>query len=809
MDETDLQALRIARDALDVDAGQRDDHLARHCRGNHALRARVDVLMERIALLEAEAAGAPAGADALIGRTLGRFRVVERIGRGGMGVVYRGERCGDDFRQTVALKLIRRGFDFDDVHARFLHERRILAGLSHPNLARLIDGGVTEEGRPWFALDHVQGEPITRWCDRQRLDIRARIALLVQVCAAVQYAHGQLVVHRDLKPGNILVDEHGEVRLLDFGLARLLTGDGESGTTLLSGLGSDALTPEYAAPEQFSGTATGVACDVYALGVIAYELVTGVLPYVLDRHDPARAQAVVAGTAPQALAAAITRRGPPAPAQPAPALEQGIPAATQPADADQRLQARRTTLPGYRRLVRGDLGRILDTALAKEPGRRYASVAAFADDLRRWLAGAPVQVSGNRLGYRVGKFVRRHRAIVALAVLALASLLAGVAGVAWQAQQALRSAQRATEVKAFLGELLTSANPFVRPGQVPTVRDLLDQAGRRIAVEFAGQPALAAELLGLVGASYRGLGELALADQYLGQAMAIAGTTRLDPQVVATLRAEYVHVLIGRSEPAEAVALASQGLAALPAGEETAPVRARLLVGAAVAHRAQGEREAALAAATEAAALACAGERQGSQPCIQALIELKYFQVRRSARGRAGDGAARLAVVGSPARRPAASAAHAGVGRLRRRAVAERRGGGGDRRARRDGDAGRRDLRRGQLPLCAGAGLAGGRLPGRPATAPGAGADRTRLVGRRGQFPRQPSGRRLAGAERAHPPGPVRAGAGRGAAAAPRWRPARVAAPAHRRQPADQSAAAAHAVGRARRRAVAGRRRSG
>src|SRR5690606_2275272 len=146
-------------------------------------------------------------------------------------------------------------------------------GLSHPNLARFIDGGVTEEGRPWFALDHVVGEPITRWCDRQRLDIRARIALLVQVCAAVQYAHGRLVVHRDLKPGNILVDEGGEVRLLDFGLARLLTGDGESGSTLLAGPGSDALTPEYAAPEQFTGAAPGVACDVYALGVIGYELV--------------------------------------------------------------------------------------------------------------------------------------------------------------------------------------------------------------------------------------------------------------------------------------------------------------------------------------------------------------------------------------------------------------------------------------------------------------------------------------------------------------------------------------------------------
>ncbi|WP_164483838.1 serine/threonine-protein kinase [Pseudofulvimonas gallinarii] len=247
-----------------------------------------------------------AATERLIGTLLGPFRVIERIGRGGMGVVYRGEREGADFQQEVALKLIRRGFDFDDVQVRFLRERRILARLDHPHLARFIDGGVTEGGRPWFALEFVRGRNIAAWCDEERLTIAARVRLFLDVCAAVQYAHAQLVVHRDLKPDNILIDDNGAVRLLDFGIARLL-GEEEHGLTLTRSGHGYAMTPEYAAPEQFAGQAVGVGADIYALGAVLYTLVAGVPPIALDRGDVLRAGQQVRELSPQTLTAAIAR----------------------------------------------------------------------------------------------------------------------------------------------------------------------------------------------------------------------------------------------------------------------------------------------------------------------------------------------------------------------------------------------------------------------------------------------------------------------------------------------------------------------
>ncbi len=242
---------------------------------------------------ERESAAAAEPVDPLLGERLGPFRVIERIGRGGMGMVYRGEREDADFIQIVAIKLIRRGFDFDDVQARFLRERRILAKLNHPNLARFIDGGVAPDGRPWFALEFVDGKAITRWCDAEHLAVRERVRLFLDVCAAVQYAHSQLVVHRDLKPSNILVGADGSVRLLDFGIAGLLEGNDDATRAVTTLASCYALTPEYAAPEQFARTAAGVGADVYSLGVILYELVTGVLPYTLDRHDLAAAERTV------------------------------------------------------------------------------------------------------------------------------------------------------------------------------------------------------------------------------------------------------------------------------------------------------------------------------------------------------------------------------------------------------------------------------------------------------------------------------------------------------------------------------------
>ncbi|HEY0232466.1 MAG TPA: serine/threonine-protein kinase [Dokdonella sp.] len=473
----DDAALLLLREALDLDTrDERERLLSERCTDQPGLRERVQAMLARIEADEASSTPEPA-ADPLLGERLGPFRVVEAIGRGGMGRVYRGEREGADFHQHVAIKLIRRGFDFDDIRARFLRERRILARLSHPNLARFIDGGVAPDGRPWFALEYVHGRTLTRWCDCERLDLRARVALFLDVCAAVQYAHTQLVVHRDLKPANVLVDDAGRVRLLDFGVAGLLAGDADDAVDP-STLGQrHALTPEYAAPEQLAGEGAGVAVDVYALGVMLYEVIAGVLPLAIDRRDPVAAARAVREQPAQALALAIARAGDAA------------------ADAlPQRLAARRTTLRAYRADTRGDLGRIVEKALAKEPLRRYATAQAFADDLARWLAGAPVHVAGNGTGYRLGKFIGRHRLALGFSVFALAAAAAFGAYhfATLHAQLRLTEAQRnrAEASLDFMRNLLASPDPQMGVGADTRLGDFL----QRSAATLQGNARLDAEI---------------------------------------------------------------------------------------------------------------------------------------------------------------------------------------------------------------------------------------------------------------------------------------------------------------------------
>lgn len=499
------QALLLLRDALDCDTDeQRESLLDERCSGNSSLRAQVELLLERSAT--AEERSDESDLDALLGRALGPFRVVERIGRGGMGVVYRALREGSDFAQEVAIKLIRRGFDFDDVQARFRRERRILARLSHPNLARFIDGGVGDDGRPWFALEFVRGTTITRWCDDNALSLRDRVKLFLDVCAAVQHAHTQLVVHRDLKPANVLVDAGGAVRLLDFGIARLLGADDDAGTAQTTIGQRVGFTPEYAAPEQFGGDSAGVAVDVYALGVILFQLVSGALPYPVNRNDYAAAERSVRESPPQTLMAALAR-------------DDDEAVTSNAATANSRLRMRNDSLSGYRRAVRGDLNRIIDKALAKEPQRRYATVDAYAADLRRWLAGVPVQVSGNGLGYRLGKFVQRNRATVALGLLALLLLVGGVIGVLWKSREALHQAERANAVQMFLLSIFENAMPGGAGDEVPDTRSLLARGVERVQTEMQRQPELQAQLLTTFGRIHNQLNLFDEAEPLLRQSL--------------------------------------------------------------------------------------------------------------------------------------------------------------------------------------------------------------------------------------------------------------------------------------------------
>lgn len=525
----DLLALRILRDALDADPAERERFVSERCDGDAVLRECVETMLRGAGEDEGMLHRAAAPVDALIGERLGPFRVVERIGRGGMGVVYRGEREGADFAQTVAIKLIRRGFDFDDVQARFLRERRILAKLNHPHLARFIDGGIAPDGRPWFALEYVDGDAIARWCDAHGLDVRERVRLFLDVCAAVQYAHSQLVVHRDLKPGNILVSRDGTVRLLDFGIARLLEGNDDASATLTTVGSGYALTPEYAAPEQFARTEAGVGSDVYSLGVILYELIAGAAPYTLDRHDLAAAARTVRESPPEPLTQAIARSEPGRP------------------DAAMRLAARRTSAHAYRALVRGDLSRILGKALAKEPERRYASVEAFAGDLSRWLAGAPVHVSGNGFAYRLGKFVKRNRVAVGIAsVLALGLIATSVFALraAWseriQRDAAIAEAARVTAVRDYTLLMFREAAEQGK-GATLTAREVLKRSAESLFARFADKPAAGQEIASNLADIYIQLGDLEGAMPLLERLIAWPGIDA-NPDVLATARYNLAQV---------------------------------------------------------------------------------------------------------------------------------------------------------------------------------------------------------------------------------------------------------------------------
>jgi eukaryotic-like serine/threonine-protein kinase len=450
---------------------------------------------------------------------VGPYRVVGEAGRGGMGTVYLAERDDAQFRQRVALKLVR-GASLADEHLlrRFREERQILASLAHPHIARLLDGGVTAEGLPYFAMEYVEGVPIDRYCAANALSVERRIELFCTVCDAVEHAHRRLVVHRDLKPSNLLVTGAGEVKLLDFGIARLLAPAEAEAEAPRTEAGHRLLTPEYASPEQVRGEAVTTATDVYSLGVLLYLLLSGRSPYAAARG------------APHELARAILETVPERPSAAAPG-------------------------PLARRL-RGDLDTIVLRALHKEPERRYASVHALAADLRRHLAGEPVRARPDTLRYRAGKFVRRRRAAVAAAAVLLLSLAAGVVGTGWQARQAMREAERAEVVSRFLIGLFEASDPAGSRGDEVTARELLDRGAARLDADLARRPALRAEMLGVLGGIYRDLGSYASAEPLLRGALALRDSLggADDPRTAAA--ADELGVLLlatARYEEAEAL----------------------------------------------------------------------------------------------------------------------------------------------------------------------------------------------------------------------------------------------------------------
>ena len=410
----------LLRDALDLEGAEREAFLIQHCAGESALRNEVEALLARVdagsgALDEPALAWAgrllEADAPTRLGEQIGAFRVTGLLGEGGMGTVYRAVRVGADFSQTVALKIIRGSAPSASLRERFRRERAILASLDHPSIARFIDGGVTEQGELWFAMTLIEGASITQYAKEHALDVAARVRLLAGVCDAVAAAHRSLVVHRDIKPGNILVDASGAPHLLDFGIAKLL----ENADSELTRTDACAHTPHYAAPEQIRGEVVTTAADVYALGVVLFELLTGRRPFALATSTAFNVQRAV--------------------------LEAQRPTLAVAASGGAAAHGSRA----WAKQLEGDLEHIVERAMARDPSRRYASASALAEDLRLHLAGKPIHARPDSASYRVSKFVQRHRVAVALAAFAIVALLSTTAAAIKQATRAQQATQRANE----------------------------------------------------------------------------------------------------------------------------------------------------------------------------------------------------------------------------------------------------------------------------------------------------------------------------------------------------------------------------
>ena len=526
--------------ALDLDPAARAILLEVECADDPALRAELERMLAadtNTHVFDQGAAGASIDLDPVndeesgqdLGSHLGHWLLEEVIGRGGMGTVYAARRDDRDTEQRAALKRLHRRWDGSLQAQRFLQERRILASLSHPNIPGLIDHGLDEDSRPWFALELVQGQPLVRWADEQQLDLRARLDLFRQVCAAVQYAHEHFVVHRDLKPENILVDGAGHPKVLDFGVAkRIDDAAGATRTGVFVGF-----TPEYAAPEQVSGGAISAATDVYALGVILYQLLTGNLPYTFDQDDL------------HATTEAITGRT-------AARLEQAITTGTA-QEVDARLSQRNTDLRAFKRFVKGDLSRIVQTALAKEPPRRYASVQAFSNDLERFLKGRTVSVSGDTFAYRARKYIGRNRWGVAMGTLAALALIGGTLFSTYRAEQERLQRERSDKMLAFMGQLFVTGGEGAFGNQLSATQ-LLERAVERIDANFADDARSRAELLEVVGGAYTGMGLHEQAPAHMQRALETFAPFRdSDPQQYLLYATSLVNAIADNGQYEEVV----------------------------------------------------------------------------------------------------------------------------------------------------------------------------------------------------------------------------------------------------------------
>jgi eukaryotic-like serine/threonine-protein kinase len=500
--------------ALDLGPAERDSFLATACDGDVALRAQVerllsshdepgDFLVSPAAVCATDSLD-EAKAEIRSGERIGPYEIVRELGHGGMGTVFLAVRADDQYRKQVAIKLIKRGMDTDLILRRFRMERQILANLEHPNIARLLEGGSTADGLPYFVMEYIEGQPVTEYCEARQFTINERLELFRQVCAALQYAHQNLVVHRDIKPSNILVTPEGVPKLLDFGIAKLLSPEWAETTGATASM-VRLMTPGYASPEQLRGLAITTGSDVYSLGVVLYELLSGRHPYRLVSSQPEEVAEIVLREEPQKPSLAASR----------PKAED--PNATQEENrtTSSELSGRPNPQPTSRnpKSLRGDLDNIVFKAMRKEPERRYASVQELSEDIRRHLEGLPVTASPDTLAYRAHKFFQRHRVSVTASAFTLLALLAGITATTWQGRRAnlerAKAERRANEMRKLSRYLMTDVfeSLSVLPNASQVQKDLT-QSGIRYLDALAHEETEDVVLLGELASSYIKLGEV-------------------------------------------------------------------------------------------------------------------------------------------------------------------------------------------------------------------------------------------------------------------------------------------------------------
>jgi eukaryotic-like serine/threonine-protein kinase len=499
----DAQRAHFVTAACGSDSGMRDAVmalLAAHARAEGVLEGDPQALMER----------------SRIPQRLGPYRVLREVGRGGMGIVYDAERDDGQFRRRVAIKIIHSADD--ELQRRVLAERQILAALDHPHIGRLLDGGIADDGRPYLVMEYVEGMPVDVYCDRMRLGVTERLRLFVTIARTVDFAHRNLIVHRDLKPSNVMVTPDGTVKLLDFGVAKLLNRS-LGGESVAATRDRAALTPEYASPEQIQGSALTTTTDVYSLGVMLYELLCGRRPFAHLEHDMAALMRAVCDDDVERPSARVLR-------------SETLAADGRNVAPEHIARGRGTTPQRLARRLRGDCDAIVAAALRAEPPRRYASTEALAQDIERHLAERPVRAHQGSRSYRLVKLVRRHRMQAVAFLLAVASLLTGAGAATWQARAAHNERLRAeaalaqaTEVTEFLLELFESGDPSASVRGSITARELVRRGAARID-ELADQPLLQARMLGVLGRIHESLGQYDDAYRLTRRALTIRESVR-------------------------------------------------------------------------------------------------------------------------------------------------------------------------------------------------------------------------------------------------------------------------------------------